>query len=198
MRSTSSLWLVCCGLSLAGAAHADEVHLTGGNVIEGKVVRDAGRVTIEMESGRITLSSDSVERIERRESSVEHFDRAYAALKRDDVSGRLALANYCRDRGMFGRERMLLREVIERASDHAEARTRLGFVKREGSWITREDQLRAQGWVQVEGVWMTRDQALERARLHEQARAAERDRQRAETALEAERLALRKRELETK
>jgi len=195
MRQRASV-VVLCAACAASTARADDVHLSGGHVIEGKVVRDADRVTIEMESGRITLSADSVERIERRESSVEHFERAYAALRPDDVRARLALANYCREHGMQARERSLLREVIERAPDHAEARTRLGYVKSEGTWITREDQYRAQGMVQVDGVWMSRDKALELTRLREQARAAQRERERAEAALEAERLALRKQQLE--
>ena len=194
-----NLTFVCAALGalcLDTHVRADDVHLEGGNVIEGKVVRDADRVTIELESGRITLSADSVQHIERRESSVEHFERAHAALKSDDVKGRIALADYCRDHGMRSRERQLLQEVIDRAPDHEDARARLGFVKSDGTWITREAQYRAQGMVQVDGVWMTRDKALELSRLSEQAQTATRERQRAEVALEAERLAVRKRELE--
>ena len=178
------------------AARADDVHLSDGNVIEGKVSRDADHVTIELESGRITLPADSVARIERRESSVEHVERVHAALKADDVQGRLALANYCREHEMRARERQLLREVIERAPDHAEARARLGYVKSERGWVTREEQYRAQGLVQVDGVWMTRDRALELAKLQEQAQAARHERERAQAALEAERLALRRQQLE--
>jgi hypothetical protein len=197
MRRSSSVWVLCAALGVAPcAARADDVHLSGGNVIEGKVSRDQGHVTVEMESGRITLSADSVERIDRRESTVEHFERAYAALKPDDVKARLALADYCREHDMHSREKQLLHEVIERAPDHSEARARLGFVKSDGGWITREEQYRAQGMVQVDGVWMTRDKALELARLHEQAQLAQRDRERAEAALEAERVGLRKQQLE--
>ena len=202
MRPRWNHAFVCAGLSAWSAlcvdtrVRADDVHLEGGNVIEGKVVRDADRVTIELESGRITLSADSVQRIDRRESSVEQFERAHAALKSEDVKGRMALADYCRDHGMRTRERQVLQEVIERAPDHEDARARLGFVKSDGTWITREAQYRAQGMVQVDGMWMTRDKALELSRLREQAQTAVRERQRAEIALEAERLAVRKRELE--
>jgi hypothetical protein len=197
MRPSWSYVFLCAALStLCGPARADDVHLAGGNVIEGKVVRDEGRVTIELESGRITLSADSVERIDRRESTVEHFERAHAALKTDDVKGRMALADYCRDHGMGTRERQVLQEVIERVPDHADARSRLGFVRSKGTWITREANYRAQGMVQVDGVWLTSEKALELSRLREQTQAATRERQRAELALEAERLAMRRREQE--
>jgi hypothetical protein len=86
--------------------------------------------------------------------------------------------------------------VIERAPEHAEARARLGYVKRDGAWITREEQYRAQGMLQVDGVWVTRDKALELARLREEAATARRERERAEAALESERLALRRQALE--
>jgi hypothetical protein len=196
MRSRSWLLVVCAALCAPLQVRADDVHLSDGNVIEGKVSRDQGRVTIEVESGRITLSADRVERIERRESTVEHFERAYAALKPGDVQGRLALADYCRDHEMRARERQLLREVIARAPEHAQARTRLGYVKSDGAWITREEQYRAQGMVQVDGVWVTRDKALELAKLREEAATARRERERAEAALESERLALRRQALE--
>lgn len=197
MRPSWHYGILCAALGAQGAlVRADDVHLAGGNVIEGKVVRDEGRVTIELESGRITLSADSVERIDRRESAVEHFERAHAALKTDDIKGRMALADYCRDHDMRTRERQVLQEVIERAPEHVDARTRLGYVKSEGTWITREAQYRAQGMVQVDGVWVTQERALELARLREQSQTAARERQRAELALEAERLALRRRELE--
>lgn len=177
-------------------AAADEVHLSGGNSIEGKAVRHGDKVVVELESGQITLHARDVERIDERESSVEHVQRSYAALKTGDVAGRIALANYCRDHQMPSRERALLREVIEREPDHAQARARLGFVKSEAGWLTHEQHMRAQGMVQRDGAWVTQAQALELDRLRAQADAAARERERAQTQLEAQKLELRKRQLE--
>jgi hypothetical protein len=183
-----SVGLLAC--ALAGTARADDVHLEGGTVIEGKVTRSGDKVTIELESGQITLSADSVRRIDKRESNVERYERMRAELKPGDVSGRLALANFCRDHEMRGREQELLREIIDRAPDHAHARQRLGYVKDDsGGWITREEQYRARGMVQRDGVWMTSERALELARLEQETRTAQRERERAEAQLEAERRA---------
>jgi hypothetical protein len=184
---------------MAGAplrAAADDVHLSGGTTIEGKAVRQGDKVVVELESGQITFSANDVERIDRRESSVELVDRRYAALKADDVSGRLALADYCRDHDMHAREQALLQEVIQHAPDNVRARSRLGFVKTDAGWVTHEAQMRAQGMVQRDGAWVTQAQALELDRLHAQADTALRERERAQTELEAQKLELRKRQLE--
>ena len=158
--------LVALLVSLAGVARADRVHLKSGAVIEGKATRAAGQVLVEVESGQIGLSVDEVDRIERGASPVQEFEAKREALGPRDIAGRVALANYCRDRGMRGRDEQLLREVIELDPDHAEARERLGFVGREGRWLTRE-------------------QVVEIERLRAQAAIAARQRERAEVELAA-------------
>jgi hypothetical protein len=196
-RAVGSLGFCVLLCALPGTVRADDVHIEGGSVVEGKVTRHADKVTIELESGQITLSADAVQRIDKRESSVEHFDRLYSALKPDDVSARMSLANYCRDHDMHAREHTLLSEVIELAPNHADARARLGYVKGDGGgWITRDDQNRARGMVQRDGVWMTSERALELTRREEEAQSARRDHERAQTQLEAERVALRRQQLE--
>ncbi|MET0389578.1 MAG: hypothetical protein ABW321_26630 [Polyangiales bacterium] len=200
LRRDGCAWLASAGLwTLAfGAArtHADDVHLSGGSVVEGRAVRHADKVTIELESGQITLSADAVTRIDKRESSVERYERRYAALKPDDVAGRLALADYCRDHDMHAREQALLREVLERAPDHAQARRRLGFVKSDtGAWLTEAEHNRARGLVQHDGVWMTPERALALTQLHDQAEARRREGERNAAMLEAQRLALQREQL---
>src|SRR5262249_2894632 len=155
LRPWDKIWvrkLIATGIAFAcvsaGAplrSAADDVHLSGGTSIEGKAVRQGDKVVVELESGQITFNASDVERIDRRESSVEQVDRRYAALKADDVSGRMALADYCRDHDMHSRERALLQEVIQREPDHARARARLGFVKTDAGWVTEEQHMRAQG-----------------------------------------------------
>ena len=84
---------------------------------------------------------------------------------------------------MRGREEQLLREVIELAPDHAEARERLGYIKRDGRWVEQEQELRAQGLVPFEGRWLTREQVVEIERLRTQATIAAREREKAEVEL---------------
>jgi hypothetical protein len=175
-------------------SRADDVHLDGDRVIEGKAVRHDDKVTIELESGSITLSAGEVRRIDPRESNVQRYDRLYAALKSGDVEERMALADFCRHHAMHEREQHMLEEVLERAPNHTAARTRLGYVKSTDGWITREQDYRARGLVQFEGAWMT-PEARDTAQ-HAQAVADTARRQRAQTQeLEDARLALEKQRL---
>ena len=195
MRRLVPITAMLC--ALAGVAlppvAADDVHLESGNVIQGKVTRHDDKVVVEMESGQITLSADSVKRVDKRESSVEHFERQYEALKPNDVAGRMALADYCRDHDMRSRERTLLEEVIQREPNHAAARARLGYVHTEAGWITHDESMHARGLVKRDGQWMPREQAAELDRMDvEAARAKEL----AETELATRKLELQRQQLE--
>jgi hypothetical protein len=173
---------------LAAPVRADRVYLTSGNVIEGKAERRDDKVVVELESGEISLPSESVSKIEASESDVQRVDARYAKLKKGDIKGLIALADYCRDHAMHAREQKLLLEVIEQQPDHAEARTRLGYVKTDAGWITREEQMRAQGLQLYEGRWLTREQVLELERLQAQTEAARRQRDQAQIAVDREKL----------
>jgi len=172
-------------------AAADDVHLDNGEVIEGRATRFGDKVVIELESGQISLSADSVKRIDRRESRVEHYEKAYQKLPPNAVAERMQLANYCRDHGMRERERVLLQQVIERDPNHEQARKRLGYVKSAAGWVTYAEHMRAQGQVQRDGQWMSREQAQELDRRQSQARAVATD-----AELESKKLALEREKLE--
>lgn len=195
MRNGGVLVAIVVWLAV-GAARADDVHLVGGTQLEGKATRRGDKVVIEMESGQITLSADGVERIEQRRSNVDRYLELAHQLKPNDVQGRIALADYCRDHDMQAREKSLLREVIEIEPNHAQARARLGYVKTAAGWITRDDQLRAQGYVREGSQWLSPERALELQRLRAQSEAAEREREKAQAELELKKLELERRRQE--
>ena len=190
--------LSCVLFAGAPLVAADDVHLDNGEVIEGRATRAGDKVVIELASGQISVSADSVKRIERRESSVERYQKAYDKLSPEAVSERMKLADYCRDHGMRERERVLLQQVIDREPNHAQARKRLGYVKAPEGWVTYAEHMRSEGYVQREGQWMSRDQARELDRRVEQARAAAHASQleSRRVALEREKLELERRRLE--
>ncbi|HEX7481155.1 MAG TPA: hypothetical protein VF331_25355 [Polyangiales bacterium] len=195
MRPIASLLLAVCMLC-ASQVRADQVHLTTGTVIEGKATRHGDKVVVELESGEISLSADTVERIEQGESDVQRFDAQLAKLATGDLKGRLALANFCRDHGMLDRERQLLQQIIDVWPDHAEARARLGYVHTDAGWIKREQQLREQGMVKQQGQWVTQQQALEMQRLQAEADTAAHERDKAQAELESKRLEVASRQTE--
>lgn len=183
-------------VAVTAPARADRTILVGGTVLEGKATRKGDKVIIRLESGEITVPADSVERIEKSESVVGQFETRYAALPKGDVKARLALADFCRDHAMRAEERRMLLEVIDLDTDNVQARTRLGYVKTDGAWLTHDDAMRARGLIQRDGQWMTPADAaaLERARVEREA-AAER-RELADEELAAERRALSARQAE--
>ncbi|HMI93862.1 MAG TPA: hypothetical protein VK509_20955 [Polyangiales bacterium] len=185
-------WGLAMLVLVAGVApaRADRVHLANGSVIEGKASALGDKVVVEIDSGAITLSRDSVTKIEAGESNVQRVAARYAQLKPGDVRGLLELADFCRDHGMPARERELLQQVIEHAPDHAQARARLGYVRSGAGWITHDEHMRAQGFVLHQGQWLERKQVLELERLHAQAETAAHDRDQARLELERQKLAL--------
>ena len=180
----------------AGAAHADKVHLVEGAVIEGKVTRQGNKVVIELESGKLTLPADAVERIEDGKSAVERFEQLEAEQSQRGVAGLMVLADFCRDHEMRAREQAMLEKVIEAQPEHAEARARLGYVKTEAGWMKREEQLRAQGFVKDDGEYIARERMAERERQRAEAKLAEQARQKAQLELEAEKVALERKQVE--
>jgi hypothetical protein len=194
--AVGALWGCVAFCVTTQTSRADDVHLEGDRVIEGKAVRHDDKVTIELESGSITLSAGEVRSIEPRESNVQRYDRLYAGLKPGDIEERVALADFCRDHAMHQREQHMLEEVLERAPNHTAARTRLGYVKSTDGWITREQDYRARGLVRFEGAWMTPEARDAAQRAQAAADTARRQRalavelEDAKLALEKQRLAL--------
>ncbi|MGC4005613.1 MAG: hypothetical protein QM811_21845 [Pirellulales bacterium] len=62
------------------------------------------------------------------------------ATSRPDASSQMALANLARKLSLPDVERVHLSNVIDRESDHPEARKRLGFVRRDGEWTSRRQE----------------------------------------------------------
>jgi hypothetical protein len=200
-RGASTIAFVCVVsavsvANLANLAAADEVHLDNGEVIEGKAERHGDKVTIELESGRITLSAANVKQIVKRESSVERADVMARALRPTDVAGRMRLAEYCREHGMRDRERRVLVEVIAIEPNHEAARVRLGHVRTPTGWQTYAEHMRSQGKVERFGQWVSREQAEQQDREQAQARAEARQRELAQTELESKKTELDKQRVE--
>jgi hypothetical protein len=159
-------------LLVAGAAHADRVHLVDGAVIEGDARREGDKVVIQLDAGEITLDADTVKRIDEGPSVVDRLEALEAVEKQRGVRGWMALADFCRAEGLRTRELAWLEKVIEREPQHAEARARLGYVKDGERWIKAEEQVRA------------------RKLVEDQAQLAEHARQKAALELEAQKVAL--------
>ncbi len=101
-----------------------------------------------------------------------------AKLEKADVSGRLVLATWCRDRGLAAIAAELCREVLALDKDNVPAHRALGHVFVDGAWDERpaardaergrlEALLRRAGLVRYRVGWETPDGARRRARGEE-------------------------------
>lgn len=187
----------CWGLC-AAVAQADRVHLVDGAIIEGKATRQGDKVMIELESGLITLSASDVAKIDSSVSAIQRFEELEAEHAKRGASGLMFLADYCRDHGLRARERLMLEKVIEKQPNHAEARARLGFVKSDAGWLTREEHARAQGLVLEGGEYITREEQLAREQKQAEAEVALHERERAKLEVEQQKIQLERAQLELK
>lgn len=177
----------CAALLLASVAHADRVYLVGGSMIEGKVTREGDKIVVTLDAGNVRLNAASVVRIEKGETSEDRIAARRKTLAKDDVIGRLALADACREQHLTQCERELLREILALEPDHAEARGRLGYVRSGRGWVTIDEQHRIQAAANAasaaEAAAAVRKAELERD-------TAELARQQAALNVEAQRLAV--------
>ena len=180
MRRLSILTVL---LLAGGAARADVVYLKNGKSIEGRVTVEGEKVTVELPCGTVSFQKSNVVRIERRESSVEAYEKKYRELPAGDAAARVALAAWCRKEGMGPRAEALLREVLELDADNAEARRLLGFVQHEGRWVTPEDRNRQIGLVEFEGQWHKPESVAAIKEARAEARRAEEERKKADLDL---------------
>jgi hypothetical protein len=175
---------------VASTASADRVYLKDGAVLEGRVTELSDKVVIAVESGELAFAKSAVLRVERGETELDRFAARLASAKPSDVPALLQLADQCRDRNQSGREREVLRKIIELAPDHEVARARLGYVKTAAGWLSRDEERRRAGLVRHEGQWVSRADKLELERLAAQTRIAALERDKAELEVQARRVAL--------
>ena len=160
--------------------------LRSGTKIEGKARREGDSVVIRVESGEIRLPAETVERIDKSESSTEVAERRRAALDPHDVRGRMQLAAYCREHDLRATERALLEEVIELEPNHAQARRLLGYERDgAGGWVSRSQQ-QQQARAAEEAAWRERQREVARADAERQQQKAQQEAERArDEALQA-------------
>jgi hypothetical protein len=189
------LILACLLALLAEPADADDVFLKGGGKVTGRILsRTEKSLEIDIGPGRVTLSMNSVERIEEGRSALDdYYDRA-AALAPGDSKGWLQLARWASKEGLLTQARLAHERVLDADPDQAESNRALGRVELDRRWVTEEESYRARGYVPFEGAWITpREQdailrereavaQAERARLEAEQRAREAEAR----ALEAE------------
>ncbi|MBI3857414.1 MAG: hypothetical protein HY293_17140 [Planctomycetes bacterium] len=173
---------VIAALGASGAA-ADEIQLTNGHKITGKVTRkDGGKVTVEVGAGTITLDAKEVSAVSPGRTKLDDYNEKWQAVKDSTkASDYFELAKWAKANGVSRHVGELCLKTISLDAEHAGARAELRHEKVAGKWLSFEEAQTARGLVLMEDRWITKAevQLIEKRRLEakERAMAAAEERQ---------------------
>lgn len=148
-------------LAAGSAASGDDVFLKNGNWLRGSVVEVPGGIRIRIEQGSMTIPKDQIERVEKRINWLDIYREKEAEVADGDADGHYRLGLWCREHGLPRSARLQFHLTIREDPDHAGARSALGYVLRDGVWMTKEEVLIARGYVRRGSRWIS-PEALER------------------------------------
>ena len=161
--SISAALLLC-----ALAAPADEVELTTGAVVEGRVEDLGESIRVTRPGLSVVYPKHLVRRVTPKKTDEEVYDERSRALAEGDLQGRLALARWCLQRKLGPQAAREYRKVLDLDPENEEARTALGYRRHEGRWVTEDEYHEARGLVRHKGRWMTPEEKALEVALEEQ------------------------------
>jgi HEAT repeats len=174
--------LALAGLALiawrsAAVAHADVLELKNGGRIHGELQSgdDEGSdyVIATSDGGRITVKRSEVSRAVKQTDDEEEYHRLTTKMP-DTVDAHWKLAQWCRERKLIDEYHEQLEQILKLDPDHADARSGLGYQRKNGEWMLREDIMAARGLVLYKGNYCT-PQHVELLKQAEQERVADAD-----------------------
>jgi len=157
--SLLALALLVAGLLLdAPRARGDIVTLATGRKIEGKVVgEDAEYVKIETKTGVQSIAREDIVKIEKSALDPKsEFAARKKALEAKRAAGRewYDLGVWAEDRKLEPEAKAAFEGAIKADPDHAGARSKLGYERVGGQWLTFAEAQKKKGLVEHEGRWM--------------------------------------------
>ncbi|HEV3028209.1 MAG TPA: HEAT repeat domain-containing protein, partial [Planctomycetota bacterium] len=140
------------------AVSADEVELTSGAVIEGKVQDLGDSIRIVKSGGSAVYPKSMVRKITPKKTVEEIYEEKAVGLKEADAEGHLQLGRWCVQNKLHKEALVEFKKVIALNPDQEEARAGAGYQKVNGKWLTDDEANQAKGLVKHNGKWMTPEQ----------------------------------------
>lgn len=168
------LWATFFCLSALARALADEVVLTDGRIVEGKVEDLGSEVRITKGKNAITFPKSMVKEIRYKPTKEEEYAERVKRIDAKDPEAQFDLGRWCADNGLKEQAADRFRKTIEIQPDHEGAHLALGHRKLEGRWLSEDEFNAAKGLVKYKGEWVT-PQEKELSEEIEKAKEAERD-----------------------
>lgn len=165
MKNFLPALLLCAA---AGAARADEIELTSGAVIEGRVQDLGDSIKVVRGASSIVYPKHMVRKITPKKTVEEVYEETAKALKDADLDGHLALARWCLQQKLPKEAVAEFKKVVAVSPDHEEARKGAGFVRVGDAWLTEDQANEAKGLVKHKGRWLTPEERNLEVALEEQ------------------------------
>lgn len=176
MRFTWLLAAVCWTLAVQ-PAWSDRVVLVSGGSVSGDLEESPGDLDaprrIVSPHGVIELAPEVILGVEREPPALaEYRDRARRAAL--NLTDQWSLVQWCRENSLHDEANAHCEQILKLDPDHLQARTLLGYQKRNGEWKQREDYMQSRGFVRYQGRWRMHQQVqlLEERRLIKEAQVA--------------------------
>jgi hypothetical protein len=147
---------------------ADEVELTSGKIVEGKVEDLGDSIRLTRSGGSVVYPKSMVAKITPKKTVEELYEDQSKALKADDALGRLKLARWCLDRKIAKEAAAEYRKVVAVDPDNEEARLGAGYRRHNDKWMTEDEVAQAKGLVKHRGRWLTPEERDLEVALDEQ------------------------------
>lgn len=156
------LILFGAGLALVLAAvklSADTIKLEGGRTIKGQVLNEKStkdKLVIKLLVGNaeVTIDRNQIQEIILEKSPREQYDEIKDQYQ-DTAEDQFKLALWCEEHKLPKQRKLHLEKTIELDPDHAQAREKLGYVNRDGKWMTANELKEAKGLVRYNGRYVT-------------------------------------------
>jgi hypothetical protein len=137
---------------------ADVVELSDGGRLVGKIIeRTDDEVTVLTIRGIVArVPMERVSKIEEG-SPQELYKKQMEEIDKKDADEIYDFAVWCRDVGLVNEAKELFRRVITLKPDHQEARWALGYLFRDGKWISEDEWRVEQGYVKYNDEWVKKE-----------------------------------------
>lgn len=158
MTAAREIAVAALACSLAAiTADADVVRLRNGGELRGTIVSPPNAQTVRVETLDgilVSVSQDEVTAMVKRSLEAERYVDLAREVE-DTVEARLELAKWCRANRLNTERREQMRAVLKLDPDNELARETLGYIYRDGHWLTEAAAKRADGFVKVGRRWVT-------------------------------------------
>jgi hypothetical protein len=156
-----SLSLLVAGvIALASATlAADTIKLEGGRTVRGQIVDEKSNneslvVRLRTGNAEVTLARKQIQEIIREKDPLQEYEELKEKAQ-DTADDQFVLAMWCEANKLRAQRKTHLERAIELDPDHVQAREKLGYIRREGKWMTQAELKEARGLVRFGGRYVT-------------------------------------------